>query len=1079
MSLTSLLRDPQSPVRAYLDGISPLLAAAGGRSDGSRAAAEGLGLSELAGSMTIVTPFPGADLPLSGTAYDFRARIELGGFDPRHSAAATGIAQLPRYVPLMENGPHRAKILTEAFGVAEMLLREPSSGSDLDRASILLAYCEQVARAGAEAMKGSLGASCDAAGDGKSFADQLDPLVLADLWSLMLSNAGQLKAWQEQIAGGGSYEPNPRFVGSGLVGGADADWVIGETLIDCKVYSSLTVPKLRDFIRQLLGYVMLDSDDRLGIRHVGIWLPRQRMTPRWSLTRLLGGDSEELLPPLRQGFIKATGKTQLAPHAPIPVRRKHQLLAENRHTPYETLAKLAQGADTDIRRRVGRNAVTPETTIRMLANDARWQVREGVAMNEAAPQDVIEALARDRSVTVRRAVAANPGTPLPLVKALAADTDHDVQWAARTNDGIGTALAARAPLEAELSAAGDHGEVQIRQDRDESSLDSQWFNNFLQMTRGYLRLPIPEASRRWGWQSNRPVAVEAWMQAGLPDEVLIDLVRGNRPRWVRRTIARDLSISDPMMRDGMLSDADPEIRWLALERTLNTNDESLGALLAGLAASREARIGFRTEGMGSRREWRCTPTEYQHETLCLVASHPSTPYATLLSLMSSSSAEVLANLIENPTLEADDRTSLAESLQNSRSSATRELLASLRSVPETVLLELASDRDFRVRAAAARHRAAPLAALSRLGTDKKREVRLSVLENPVTPGALAGSIAEAMLLVDVDEDLHDALRLTKRLEDVDLPAQVIEGALDRLSRSRGRCPDMRVVVAEDPRSSVRTLLRLSRSADGSVRHAVAENPRTPVAVLERLATDLEPGVRARVAGNPLAPAIVLATLSHDEDSQVRAHTAGNPHLPLSVFEILLVDAEASVRRTALKNPALPADLVSKAEAKLVLSTRHSSHDRAALAEMAAHKRAEVRMEVAFNPSADADLLALLGGERRSAVVRRAVAANPNTPAAVLGSLADDKDDQVLQAVAFNGATPAVLLAEIAGRGIDLALLVAMNPDVPSAVLDALARDGNPLVRFVANGSRQARVVSVSGNTQRALEQVRQRRRLRD
>ncbi len=243
-------------------------------------------------------------------------------------------------------------------------------------------------------MNGSVGVSCDAAVDGKSFADQLDPLALADIRSLMFFNADQLEMWQERIAGGDLYEPNPGFAGSELVGGADADWVIGESLIDCKVYGALTVPKLRDFVRQLLGYVMLDSDDSLGIRQVGIWLPRQRMTPSWSLVRLLGGDPEELLPSLRQGFIKATGKTQLAPHVPIPTRRKHQLLAENRHTPYEMLAALALGEDVDIRRRVGRNAVAPGATVRMLAGDTRWQVREGVAMNEAAPEDVLEALAR-------------------------------------------------------------------------------------------------------------------------------------------------------------------------------------------------------------------------------------------------------------------------------------------------------------------------------------------------------------------------------------------------------------------------------------------------------------------------------------------------------------------------------------------------------------------------------------------------------------------------------------------------------------------------------------------------------------
>nr|WP_231713751.1 hypothetical protein [Arthrobacter sp. zg-Y916] len=129
------------------------------------------------------------------------------------------------------------------------------------------------------------------------------------------------------------------------------------------------------------------------------------------------------------------------------------------------------------------------------------------------------------------------------------------------------------------------------------------------------------------------------------------------------------------------------------------------------------------------------------------------------------------------------------------------------------------------------------------------------------------------------------------------------------------------------------------------------------------------------------------------------------------------------------------------------------------------------MEVAFSPVADADLLALLGGERRSAQVRRAVAANPNTPAAVLGSLSDDKDDQVRQAVAFNGATPETLLAELAGRSIDLAILVAMNPDVPNAVLDALSQDNNPLIRFVAAARRQERTISGNSITQRAPDSV--------
>lgn len=62
------------------------------------------------------------------------------------------------------------------------------------------------------------------------------------------------------------------------------------------------------------------------------------------------------------------------------------------------------------------------------------------------------------------------------------------------------------------------------------------------------------------------------------------------------------------------------------------------------------------------------------------------------------------------------------------------------------------------------------------------------------------------------------------------------------------------------------------------------------------------------------------------------------------------------------------------------------------------------MQVAFDPRTPPDILVFLGGEPRSAQVRRAAAANPNTPAATLASLAKDNDDEVRQAVAFNSAT---------------------------------------------------------------------------
>lgn len=654
-----------------------------------------------------------------------------------------------------------------------------------------------------------------------------------------------------------------------------------------------------------------------------------------------------------------------------------------------------------------------------------------------------------------------------LVKALTGDSNRDVQWAARTNDAVVVGSAGRTRLEAERSSAGGASGVQVRQNRDDSALATAWFADFLRLIRGQQpRLPIPDASYRWGWRSNRPLTVDAWIGTGLPDEVLADLIQGDRPHWVRRTIAGDLPLSNPAARERLLNDADPEIRWLTLKRTLRHADESLSPLLAVLAESKDGLLRFRTEGMGPRREWSRTAAEYQHETMCLIASHPSTPYGTLRRLMTSSSAEMLIRLIENPSLSTDDRLSIIRSLQTSKSVTSRELLASVPDLPEEVLINLASDRNVRVRTAVAKHPAAPLAALCRLAADSQHMVRLSVLKNRATSGEIAGSVAEELLGNDVDEDLHAVLKLIKERSDVDLPPLVIEDALDRLSKSRVRFPDMRIVVAGDERSGERTLSRLARSTEECVRQEVAINPRTPADVLRRLAADNEPTVRGAVASNPRSPVAVLEVLVNDEDVHVRTQTVENPCFSRS----FPTNAEVNVRVAAPKDPAAPVGMAREGEreAELALSTRPSSPHRAALEEMVAHKRAEVRMEVAFSPNAGADLLVLLGGEPRSAQVRRAVAANPNTPAAVLASLADDKDDQVRQAVAFNGATPENLLVELAGRSIDLAILVAMNPDVPDIILDDLAKDANPLIRFASNRSRQSRDISSNGNTRIAL-----------
>lgn len=601
--------------------------------------------------------------------------------------------------------------------------------------------------------------------------------------------------------------------------------------------------------------------------------------------------------------------------------------------------------------------------------------------------------------------------------------------------------------------------MKIAKSRDKYALDTRWFWELVNLMRGEFgsRIPLPMASRRWAWQLGRSTNAPDWLIQGLPDAVKNDLMREERPAWLRRTVAGDLPVADPSVRERLLADTDPEIRWSALRRTLDAPDDALGALLSKLAASRKERILFRTQG-DDRPNWQRnrTPAEHDKETLRLVACHPSTPLAVLRGLMGTKSADVLIGLVENPALPSQDLNALLPRLQSIRSVESRERLAASNRIPAPATAILADDPDVRVRAALASNRTVPVEALATLAQDQELSVLTDVLVNPNTPAALAAATAEPLLRSRTDEQLLHVLQAVGGRDDVVLPEELLEDAFERLSKSRVRDPDMRQMAARDPRTGTRTLERLAQSADENVRYEVASNTRTPLGALKALAADRSVRVRCAVARNKTLDVGLLQELASDDEPEVRASAATSPRLdPDRLGELILDDAQ-TVRSAAFRNPATsPADR-ARAEATAEHAWLEAAPRPVDLEERVASKHAEVRMEVAFDERTPQDVLALLAGERRSAQVRRAVAANPNAPATVLASLAEDKDAHVRQAVAFNGATPPEVLAELAGRGIDLALLVTMNPDVPIQILDALLKDGDSLVRYVAAGARATR-----------------------
>ncbi|MBB5939284.1 UvrD-helicase domain-containing protein [Streptomyces zagrosensis] len=78
----------------------------------------------------------------------------------------------------------------------------------------------------------------------------------------------------------------PVFTGSADLGGADADFIVGGLLIDCK---ATTRPhKLdRTAVQQLAGYLLLDYDDAYGIDRVGFYLSRQGALITWEVSEFL------------------------------------------------------------------------------------------------------------------------------------------------------------------------------------------------------------------------------------------------------------------------------------------------------------------------------------------------------------------------------------------------------------------------------------------------------------------------------------------------------------------------------------------------------------------------------------------------------------------------------------------------------------------------------------------------------------------------------------------------------------------------------------------------------------------------
>ncbi|GLJ62225.1 hypothetical protein GCM10017576_23550 [Microbacterium barkeri] len=352
MALTHHLKNTQSPVRQFLYDSAPHFLLAGSRGHLGKDIAREFRFDELT-ARKLDLPIPEAVKdkrshagPI-GTAFDYRVRMMLGGFAVGNTVALRGLEHFQLHTEGIRRGKHMARVLDEALLIADQAAQS-GTDEDQDRLAIVLAWCESFYRAGIYAVvEGTLGKQLRKAKNGADLLALIDPLMLADLAALRTGAAEQVAEWNRAIDAGGRFEPNPVFAGSAMVGGADADWMIGDTLIDCKATERLTNPWIRDTLFQLLGYTLLDFEDALRIRWLGIWLPRRRAFQSWSLGEILERPADEALPDLRARFQQT-------------LREWHEQMAAEAKARREAWAKWREEFEAEMQRREEEEAAKAE-----------------------------------------------------------------------------------------------------------------------------------------------------------------------------------------------------------------------------------------------------------------------------------------------------------------------------------------------------------------------------------------------------------------------------------------------------------------------------------------------------------------------------------------------------------------------------------------------------------------------------------------------------------------------------------------------------------------------------------------------
>lgn len=301
MSLTGELRDRSSWVSAYFKEWFPATAAF--------ARAMGAEIDNWDRKSDCMPPI-GADrsYPWSivGTAFDYRMRYYLGMDSIFLTTAYEGFIRMQSYKNpkwTLERNDSWARGTYEFLKYElDSVMLNSQDERVLSKLCVVLAWFDQGYRSGGifpKAMDNLL-----------DFPTQQDYLTIVDdQWADDISRLIEKAATSLRSSSLKKIEFGPTFAGSASVGGADADLILNRCLLDIKTTIN-PANNLAANIRQIVGYVLLDWDNRYSLRSTGLYFSRQGKEVAWPLDELLPqmmGGRNASLNDLRTDFRERAG----------------------------------------------------------------------------------------------------------------------------------------------------------------------------------------------------------------------------------------------------------------------------------------------------------------------------------------------------------------------------------------------------------------------------------------------------------------------------------------------------------------------------------------------------------------------------------------------------------------------------------------------------------------------------------------------------------------------------------------------------------------------------------------------------